>query len=167
MLQYQNKNSTENRPTSPRKTNRNMIILSASLSAFMSSGLLLALLLLSLLWLSAFVSCVFFFSLSVLCLLLLSSYVSSITFPFSAMCFCALWFLFVSFRSCALSSVFFFVLSSSLVFCFRFFYLSSALSFLSCLLLLFCFISSVSVFCIRLNNSALVFCLHKKKNGGE
>lgn len=148
-----------------------MIILSASLSAFMLSGLLFSLLLLFLLWLSASLSCVFFLCLSVLWLLLLSSSLSSITFLFRFSVFVLCGFclcrsgLLLCLLSSALSSS---VLSSSLVFCFRFFYPSSALSFIFCLLLLFCFISSVSVFfCIGLNNSALVFCLHKKKNGGS
>jgi len=111
-----------------------------------------------------FRSCVFFFCLSVLWLLLLSSSLSSITFPFSAIRFCALWFLFVSFRSSALSSVFFFRFFCLIVF---FSLLLSLLLSVFCILLclsIFCLLLFVSIFFyIGLNNSALVFCLHKKK----
>ena len=131
----------------------------------MFSGLLFSLLLLFLLWLPllCFVSSSFVFPSYGFFFRLLMSLLLLFLFGFPLLCFvvsiCGFPVLWLSGLVAFRSSVFFFLFLCLIVF-------FSLL--LSLLLSVFCFISSVSVFfCIRSNNSALVFCLHKKKNGGS
>lgn len=147
MLQYQNKNSIGECTNVTQEDHYKHDHSICFFICFMLSGLLLSLLLLFLLWLSAlclvsssfvFRSCGFFFCL-LLCLLLL------FLFRFSAFVLCGFCLWLSGLPLCLLSSLSSSVLSSSLVFCFRFFYLSSV----------YCFVYLSSVFFLLFLSSLL------------